>query len=228
MSSSNQHFVPELPKSWLSRREKLENSIRTHLKRTPAVPFFLTESHGIVVPVLRNLVYDQSLKGQVLPIRLDDHSVTSKPIPLGLLRPLDLVPRVPPDALIRLGAMSQRHLELDYIVDGYLVRNVDISGRGDKGYQCDATFEAALAYFGSSELSEGAAILFFHTGLVPMIVGAYHALTVAIRARESASIGRNLVVVPRLYTGGDTENSFFSEDSPGSKEENYLGEKFWF
>lgn len=97
--------------------------------------------------------------------------------------------RVPP---LRLGFMSGRHPELDIVVDFYLFRHAETQRHRDSADLEQEIHARACRLFQDPAFAESWWVEAYHTGLEPVTVGFYRALTdLALQRRD-----RGLPVIP--------------------------------
>lgn len=102
---------------------------------------------------------------------------------------------VPPDwRELKFAMLSIRHTEMDALVDGAWLRNVDISQDRPHGDVDRIAFEQSIAQL--EALTEGApvAIHIFQTGLQPAVMGVYRAVAQHLFHRPGS-----LAVIPRYF-----------------------------
>lgn len=221
-----------LPQSWLYQKKILEQEFKQALGSGYSKPINITQFNHIAITLaLNTVVYDQSYQGKNLDFIFIDDSVPS-PFPVGCLQ---LQPSISPPknlSLVRLGLMSCRHPELDYIVDLYVTKNRTINQEASMADQEEASFRHTLEILDDPVLSNGAIIELYHTGLEPMVIGCYRAITHILRERATRGFTRNLHFYPRFYDSPktkdiDANNQKINRDSHGSKIKNYLFSKPW-
>jgi hypothetical protein len=104
--------------------------------------------------------------------------------------------------LIRVALISNRHFELDSIVETCILRNSEISRREEATIadQEKLSFEIALKFF--SEIlakTDGVQLEVYHTGLEPAVIGTYRAFLSTILKKENRG---KLIVTPKVFKGG--------------------------
>lgn len=201
--------------------------------------------HSITSPVLRRVVYNSRYAGKLLPVVFTDGSRPPK-FPAGVFTDTaadgavsietkeELLKRS--SLVLKLGSMSMRHPDLDYLVDLYLTRNTELAIEEDTMANRERmSYEATVKALSDDALDEGGEIWFYQTGFEPMIVGVYRGLVEVLRRRRAAR-KKDLVVVPWLFDygladahKGDSEHDRrddeeehaphpdYSPDSPGAQ-----------
>ncbi|MCB0537055.1 MAG: hypothetical protein KDE33_05950 [Bacteroidetes bacterium] len=105
--------------------------------------------------------------------------------------------------VIKTALISNRHFELDNIVETCILRNSEISRRQEATIadQEKLSFEIAQKFFNEIlEKTEGAHIELYHTGLEPSVIGTYRAFLSTILKKGNRG---KLVITPKLFKGGD-------------------------
>jgi hypothetical protein len=218
--------------SWTMRQRALEKEIEKSLGSSPPTPTNLTQfDHIAITLALRSFVYDRGYLDKEIPVIFMDDSVPP-PFPIGCLPPGDLVHPLQDLPLVRLGLMSCRHPELDYLVDLYVTQNRQINQEASMADQEELSFQRMVEMLNDPALDDGGIIELYHTGLEPMVVGCYRGVVHTLKKRIAQGMPRSLVFCPLFYNppkdeknGGDKG---FSRLSPGAKFESYLGGEPWF
>jgi hypothetical protein len=169
------------------------------------------------------MAFDPALAGKALDVRWSDGSRSSFPcgvLPQGAAGTQSLLTK------LRLGLMSFRHPELDYIVDLYACRNRELAALKSMAAEEAYAFGRAKEVLLDSALTQGALIEVYHTGLEPMVVGFYRGVVAALVERQKRKLPRLLQVQPMFFVG-KPEHRELSPDSPGAKPENYIPSKVW-
>lgn len=105
--------------------------------------------------------------------------------------------------VIRAALISNRHFELDSVVETCILRNSEISRRQEATIadQEKLSFEIALKFFNEIlEKTDGAHIELYHTGLEPSVIGTYRAFISTILKKGNRG---KLVITPKVFKGGD-------------------------
>jgi len=84
--------------------------------------------------LLHDLCYDSSLNGSFLHLSYTESAYPYK-FPVGRLSTTAKVPDHSTRVVERYGLMSQRHPEMDFFINAYLVANSQLSGRGQTSLQ---------------------------------------------------------------------------------------------
>lgn len=221
MSTSGQQY------NWDYQRARLRSRIEACLHAPDSPPINLSiPKHGVIAPVLRSLAYDEKYSGKSVPIVFRDGSRPA-PFPIGVL---SLVEEAPPREelpIIRLGLISFRHPDMDYLVDLYLVANKHID-RHSSGAEIEQyAFHVTVETLGDMQVAEGAAILVYHTGLEPAVIGFYRGVVEVLRARINKGVPRRLVVVPCLFEGEKTAKSI-TASCAGAKANSFVECEPWW
>lgn len=104
---------------------------------------------------------------------------------------------------IKTTLISNRHFELDNIVETCILRNSEISRRREATIadQEKLSFEIAQKFFNEIlEKTEGAHIELYHTGLEPSVIGTYRAFLSTVLKKGNRG---KLVITPKVFKGGD-------------------------
>jgi hypothetical protein len=105
--------------------------------------------------------------------------------------------------VIRTALISNRHFELDNVVETCILRNSEISRRQEATIadQEKLSFEIAQKFFNEIlEKTDGAHIELYHTGLEPAVIGTYRAFLSTILKKGNRG---KLIVTPKVFKGGD-------------------------
>lgn len=216
---------PKVPPRWLDERIALRQEILNALQAKTSVNLSRPR-HSITAPVLRELSFDNSIAGQKLSIVFLD-GTKPPPFQFGLFATLEVVPDVATLPLIRVGLMSFRHPEMDYLVDYYITRNLGIVEQATMADEEEISYRNAVTLMSDPGLNGGAHIEVFHTGLEPMVVGFYRGVAEVLCARRRAKLPRTFVVTPHLYNDKPIKEQLGPE-TPGAKPENYLTCEPWY
>ncbi len=105
--------------------------------------------------------------------------------------------------VIRAALISNRHFELDNVVETCILRNSEISRRQEATIadQEKLSFEIAQKFFNEIlKKTDGAHIELYHTGLEPSVIGTYRAFLSTILKKGNRG---KLVITPKVFKGGD-------------------------
>lgn len=105
--------------------------------------------------------------------------------------------------VIKTALISNRHFELDNVVETCILRNSEISRRQEATIadQEKLSFEIAQKFFNEIlEKTDGAHIELYHTGLEPAVIGTYRAFLSTILKKGNRG---KLIVTPKVFKGGD-------------------------
>lgn len=100
--------------------------------------------------------------------------------------------------IIRAALISNRHFELDNVVETCIIRNSEISRRQEATIadQERLSFEIAQKFFNEIlEKTDGALIELYHTGLEPAVIGTYRAFLTTILKKGNRG---KLIVTPKV------------------------------
>ena len=217
----------ELPRSWLRDRADLLKRMRTCiLTGSPARINLSVAKHSIFTHCLRQLVFnaDEEFKGKSLPLVFSDCS-EPPPFPVGCFAPPQRVFGPEHAAALSLGLMSFRHPELDYLVDIYACRNLEIVMQQSMADEEAYAFGQAVRLLDAPEF-EGGVIDVYHTGLEPMVVGFYRGVVEVLRRRMESKRRRDFSVRPKYFRAKGTK-THLTADSPGAKREDYIACDEW-
>ena len=200
--------------------------------------------HSVISPVLRQMAYNRTYAGKSLPVVFTDGSRPPR-FPAGVLTgspaAMKLTPATKEELLqrsasvVKMGLMSMRHPDLDYLVDFYITRNTELAVEEDTMANRERmSFERTVRALSDAALDGGAEIWFYQTGFEPMIVGVYRGVVEVLQRRKAAA-KKPLVVWPWLFNyalargiGNEAEHerrdeeegqdhSDYSSDSPGAQ-----------
>jgi hypothetical protein len=113
------------------------------------------------------------------------------------VKPKDKLP------VIKTALISNRHFELDNIVETCILRNSEISRRQEATIadQEKLSFETAQKFFNEIlEKTDGVHIELYHTGLEPSVIGTYRAFLSIILKKGNRG---KLIITPKVFKGGD-------------------------
>jgi len=211
--------------NWDRRRAALAAEVVSCLTKSAPPEINLSiPRHTVTALVLRQFAYDPAYKNRSLPIVFADSS-RSMAFPVGCL---SAGPTAPADGpVLRLGLCSDRHPDLDYVIDLYLMRNKDLGDEPNMAGEEALTFRRTVELLSDSAILNGAQIHVFHTGLEPMVVGFYRGVMTVLRERQRQKLPRTLVVTPWLYALPPTKTSI-GPQSPGAKLESYVTSPPWW
>jgi hypothetical protein len=140
--------------------------------------------------LLNWLLFWRRLKPIFLPIIYNDGG-EAKPFPLFSLSRISQPKGFP---IIKVGLMSMRHPELDSLVDAYLLRNRQVDRKESCAEQDDIAYNRTTQFL--SELlkeKKEIEIHLYHTGLEPVVVGTYRAITEVLQKHQG-----QLVIIPKF------------------------------
>ncbi len=186
---------------------------------------FSIPRHTTIVPVLHEYVYSQKYRNREIPIVFRDGSIPCG-FPTGVLS----MPEHPiPDhkLAIKIGLISFRHLDMDFLIDQYLLTNKQIGQNGSMASSEKQAFEAARELLTDAAFKDGGTVEMYHTGLEPPIVGFYRAVVQVIRDRIAEGLPRNLVISPRIYVSKLENKSPWTAESPGAQAHSYSITQSW-
>lgn len=206
-------FVEEVPMHTIDvpvRQTVLDEAAWAKIKRSfwyrvrkSLLPFLLPKSKPTMeIQVTEKRTVPAPFDPQRVPVTFQDGS-TSIGFPLRALAPADRPGGLP---MMHAALISARHFPMDKIVDVAVLRNAEISRRGDVSYaeQEELAFERGHRFFeGCLERADGLEIHLFHTGLEPAVLGVYRALVELLR---DDSIRGHLVLVPRVLRAGEYDS----------------------
>lgn len=212
------------PKGWSKARSSLLGEMLEALEAKPPRTVNLSiPKHAISTFCLWEITYDESLSGKKLSIRWNDGSGSQ--FPCGVL-PRGVSEQDVSEPTLRLGLMSFRHPELDYIVDLYACRNRELASLRSMAAEEEYSFQRARSLLTDSMLELGALIEVYHTGLEPMVVGFYRGVVSVLVERVKRGLPRTLHLVPKYYVGAP-EREGLGPHSSGADPSHYLAGKVW-
>jgi hypothetical protein len=167
--------------------------------RKALLPFLLPKSKPTMeIEVTERRTVPAPFEPQRVPVTFQDGS-TSVGFPLRALAPTERPSGFP---VMRAALISTRHLEMDKQVDVAVLRNAEISRRGDVSFaeQEALAFDRGHRFFEDClRHADGLEVHLFHTGLEPAVLGVYRAIVEVLR---DDSIRGRFVVEPRVLRGG--------------------------
>jgi len=227
-SQKNEEKTQERRRSNLKKNQsRLRHQITECLANgSPACVDLSRPRHGVTTPILREFVYHDAHKNGMLPVVFRDGSKPTE-FPIGRLSEAPMPTRVPTSEIVRLGLMSFRHPELDYIVDRYVATNRELGGNPSVASEERLAFERSIEILSDSCAKVGGEIWVYHTGFEPMVIGFYRAVTEILATRISEGRDRNFLIQPCLYSGPRSEPPF-TRESPGANPNMYRLEDPWW
>ncbi|MEJ1418736.1 MAG: hypothetical protein RPU91_16935 [Candidatus Sedimenticola sp. (ex Thyasira tokunagai)] len=222
------------PKYWQAKSHELANVMRSSISsRSNAAINLSVYKHHVITSALRAIAYDREIEGEYLRIIFSDGSQPTS-FPCGVLQldnnnaPLS-AEEVPKEKITKVGLMSLRHPEMDYLVDFYAIENKEIAMLDSTAEEESLAYSTTLNLLNSPNLNEGGEIWVYHTGLEPVVIGFYRAITTVLSWRKEQGITQNLVLRPWIYTAkGAARIEQYNTDSPGASEFNYAHLPCWW
>ena len=158
----------------------------------------------------------------------------AKPFPVGALSSNSLDSSLSNAPALVLGMLSHRHPEMDFLVDVYLNTNREMSEAISMAEEDEVSYHNARYWFENVTRAEPLVAYVLHSGLEPMIVGFYRALTEALRPGSPQS--KSILIIPTVFNPNLFPSSTLprqssdrlTEDSPGAKLEHYLQLPAWY
>ena len=183
------------------RVEQLVARIQAHVESGEPMNMSIPP-HREITEALHSMVY---LYGQPseLKITYNDGS-PGKPFPVHVLwKPKEGWEWKPKHALhLHIGTLSFRHVDYDQHVDVYLIRDKETRRLLQKDVE-DLAYERMKEILGAPELEGEGYLSIYQTGLEPLVVGVYRALTEHLQHRNHAGLGP-LRVQPVFYLDDTT------------------------
>lgn len=187
-------------------------------------------NHVMIAKSLRFLSFRDDIAGKELYIVFMDGSKPTG-FPVGTLSESKALSRtlMTSDSLpeLRVGLMSFRHPEMDFFVDFYAVRNLELATQVSMANEEETAFSSCVNLFDDTELKNGGRIFVYHTGLEPMVVGFYRGVVEVLKRRRERRLSRNLIFVPHFLNTKPTKNNLTPE-SPGAKQSSYVTGDSWY
>lgn len=216
--------------AWVVHRRRLKEEIEACLAAPNPLPVNLSlPKHTATAPVLREFAYDQRYRGRHIPVVFMDGS---KPplFPIGCFYEQARPQALPESKILRVGLMSFRHPQLDYLVDLYITRNCELADEPTMAEEENLAFERTVAALSDPVLEPGGEMEAYHTGLEPMVVGFYRGVVQVLRERQRVGRPRRLLIRPRLYApkGEMAEARHFDRTSPGADPNSYESCEPWW
>lgn len=181
--------------------------------------------HTAITPVLREFVYQDEFTNRELPIVFSDGSRPPS-FPIGVLQ----AEKAPPNGnipTISLGLISFRHLDMDFLVDAYLLTNNESDRSTSIAAQEKLAFDSTVTLMNDPAIANGAVIRMFQTGLEPVVVGFYRGVLHCLMHRVAQRLPRTMVIIPCLFAESTSEGPY-SEKSPGALEDSYIQCEPWW
>lgn len=213
-------------------------------RRVPAEVNLSIPRHGITGPVLREVAYRADYRGQVLPIVFTDSS-HPPPFPAGILASDLKVPEETKEGLLarqhtvlKVGTMSMRHPELDYLIDLYICRNMELAREDSTSADVEhLAFDRTFKFLLDPAIESVPEIWVYHTGFEPMNVGFYRGLARGLEERRTKGKAP-LMIRPWLYEpsgqqpqhedNNDAVRRRYSPESLGANAASYTPCTPWF
>lgn len=214
----------QLPRSWLSGSEKLSNALlRVAEHRSTEVINMSAANHATITLALHRATYHLQAVESFVPLVFLDGSKPS-PFPLGGLGAA--AASNPAKTQLRIGLMSFRHPEMDYLVDCYVTRNRELALLSTMAEEEELAHSRALQLLQDVSDKTECDLLVYHTGLEPMVVGFYRAVVEVLRERRRRGEPRTFQVCPHFFATKPTRSNL-SPASPGAQHTNYLPGPRW-
>ncbi len=180
-------------------------------------------SHREIVIGLHALVHGPRptpFRRQHLRISYSDGSESIPfPLPLDPYAPLTGIDvRIPP---LRLGFMSGRHPELDIVVDFYLFRHAETQRHRESADLEQEIHARACRLFQDPGFAEPWWVEAYHTGLEPVTVGFYRALTDLASQRRNQGLPV-IPVVPKIWSPRDVNVNVLIRQAGGALDKHIL------
>lgn len=196
----------------------LRMEIRRHLRTgNPSAINLGIPRHTVIATVLRRFVYDRRYAGRFLPVIFTDGS-RPPDFPIGCFD--DGAWPAPSEEtneqVLKLGLMSFRHPELDFLVDFYVTRNRELAEEPTMAEEEKLAYERTVEVLSDPVLNDGGEIWVFHTGREPMVVGFYRGVVSVLKDRRERGLPRTLVLWPHFYPRPKSDGPF-TPASPGAQ-----------
>jgi hypothetical protein len=212
-----------IPKSWRSAAQELTVMLNTSSSERPSTPVNISRfRHAAIALAFHQAAYALP-KGTLIPFMFLDGSL-SEHFPFGGLAPVQGVEK--PGQTLAVGLMSFRHPELDFLVDCYVTRNRELALQSSMAEEEQLSYERTKQFLADPIFDSGCEIIAYHTGLEPMVVGFYRAVSETLRNRQERGCQRNLRISPHFFHGRPTKENL-SAASPGARHESYLPGPTW-
>ena len=221
------------PHFWGEQSQKLIDIMRSSIVTKSNTSINLSVyKHHIITLALRAIAYDRELEGEHLRIIFSDGSQPTQ-FPCGVLQFDDNnTPRnaeiTQKESITKIGLMSLRHPEMDYLVDFYAIENREIAMLDSIAAEESLAYDTALDLLKSTELSNGGEIWLYHTGLEPVVIGFYRAIVATLSWRKEQGFAQNLIVRPWIFMAAGAPNKLYDRESPGASEFNYSELPCWW
>lgn len=198
MPNNHNHFL-EAAKSQLTRG-----------KSEPAVPINLKRfSHGQITKTLWKLCYEKRDKlfthNRLRLIYEDTSEGTSFPVgdkPAIAGNPSDIMPEN--QNRLRIGFVSGRHIDMDAMVEFYLIRHTELQRLKTAADQEDEVYNHSYRLLNDSDFSAFDIIEVYHTGLEPVTLGFYRAVIDVAREQQHRKQLPHQSLIPKIWRSGDT------------------------
>ena len=223
--NENVRPTPTRPKSWEARTDFLVRAVMAALNGKASVPVNLTaENHAVIEMALHRVCYEPSSTRGEIPLLFMDGSRLER-FPIENLRAAGPAANVPSTPAVKIGLMSFRHPEMDYLVEYYLCRNRELALQASMADEEAHAFQRAREFLNDPQFEKGGRVEVYHTGLEPMVVGFYRAVIEVLALRHSKHMP-NLTIYPKLFTQASA-GGHITPKSAGAQAEDYLEEAPW-
>jgi len=212
-----------LTQSWQSRRDELFRLFENFLAGQEREVNLAAYRHSEITLALHKAVYESRFQGRKLRLPFEDGSESF--FPVGALREQGEV-SLAGFSPLRLGLMSFRHPELDFLVSYYVTRNFELAEQSSMSEQEELSARRTRELFPELPAGENIVLEAYHTRLEPMVVGFYRGVVEALVERRRQGGAGKVTVTSHLFTvtrGGPP----YSATSPGARATDYAVGAIW-
>ena len=163
------------------------------------------DPNDIVTECLHKFVFSSALKGVTSPLYVPvvymDGSMAES-FPFYAFKNAQAPSPKKEIFILNVGMISDRHPELDSVVDIYWLRNQEISGKGVGAETDEISYKQSKKLFAQMRTEGDYNIAFYQTGLFPALIGFYRALVEELIFRQNRNYP--ILRVTPMYFRGST------------------------
>jgi hypothetical protein len=153
-----------------------------------------TLPHKMITMALHSLVYEQ---GEEKYLKITYGDGAEKKFPVRSLRLPNPAPFWNEAQAFNVSTLTFRHVVYDKFVDFYLVRDRE-TRRSNSSQNHDEAHKRMKELLSDPDFEGDTYLALFHTGLEPLVVGAYQAVVEHLKERSARGLGR-LIVRPVYF-----------------------------
>jgi len=193
----------EKERGFADRLRQLKIEMKKCLDEDKAIDLS-TLPHKMITMSLHGLVYEQGEK-KYLKVTYGDGADLKK-FPVRSLQMPNPVPIWNESQAFNVSTLTFRHVGYDKLVDYYLIRDRE-TRRQNSSQNHEMAHQRMKELLSDPDFEGDTYLAFFHTGLEPLIVGAYQAVVEHFQERSERGLGR-LMVQPVFYANEADENEW--------------------